>query len=216
MAPVRCLLRFLFAGSRVLRRFYHSKASPGPILRALGQNALCSPHCSKHTFSKRPLFYHCTELSLPSLLPAKAKDQSQKLLLALRKSHSLPFSASPWIRPPDSSGIALTISIWPTAVVAVVGQCPPKASAPEFIFTFQMVLPWSLFKTNGFHPDLPEVSPNLLPFFFLLGPLFFWGFFKQKALSVSQPCSQPLCVYFRGPGGQGLGSVCMWAHSGWR
>lgn len=134
MAPVRCLLRFLFAGSRVLRRLYHSQASPGPILRVLGQNALCSPHCSKRTFSKRPLFYHCTELSLPSLLPAKAKDQSQKLLLALRKSHSLPFSASPWIRPPDSSGIALTISIWPTAVVAVIGQCPPKASAPLSLY----------------------------------------------------------------------------------
>lgn len=214
MVPVPCLLRFLCAGCRVLSRLYHSQASPGPVLRVLGQTALCSPHCSKRTFSKRPSFSCCTELSLPSLLPAKAKDQLQMLLLVLRKSHSLPFSASPWTRLPrqlwycfDHQHLAYSCR-W---TVSPKGIC-----SFEFIFTFQMVLPGSPFKTNGFHPDLPEVSLNLLPFFFLLGPLFFWGFFKHKALSVPKPCSQPLCVYFRGPGGQGLGSVCMWASSGWR
>lgn len=76
-----------------------------------------------------------------------------------------------------------------------------------------MELPWSLFNPNGFHPGLP----NLLPLFFLLGPLFLWDVFKEKELSVSNPGS-PATLYqllFRGAGGQGLGSVHIWASSGW-
>lgn len=176
-----------------------------------------SPHGSKHTFSKRPLFFCCLELSLPSLPPAaQAEDQPLLLFLALRTSPSSSEGKQPALLcittdlPPDSMGTALTISICLTAVVAVVGQCPLRQRSSDFIFSFQMVLSWSPVKANGFHPGLPEVSPSLLPFSVRPGPLFFRYFFK-KELSVSKPCSltagcQLLCC---GPGGQGLGqSAC--------
>lgn len=126
------------------------------------------------------------------------------------KGNRLPFSASPQIRPPRQLWYGFDHRHLAHSCCGCNWTVSPQGSDTDFIFTFQMVLPpWSPFNTNGFHPGLLKVSPNLLPFCFLLGPLFLWTFLKEKELSVSIPCSpDTLCqLLFSGPGGQGLGMV---------
>lgn len=82
----------------------HSPGSPCAILRGHGQNAPCPPHCSKHTSFKGPLFY-TNALILPcSLQPGLRPSCCPSLLsgcpAASLQGNSLPFSASPQIRPP--------------------------------------------------------------------------------------------------------------------
>lgn len=190
MAPAQCLLRFLFARPRVLR--LKQRPLPPlkqPILRSLGQNALYPPHRSEHTPSKRSWFSRCADFSLPPLLPAAQAEDHLLLFLALRKSPSSSAGRQP-VFLPDSIGIALTISIWPTAAVAAL--------------YFPNGAPWSPLKANGFHPGLPAVSPSLLPFPSCLAHCYFDA--SSRRSCVCQTLAHwPLCqLLFRGPGGQGL------------
>lgn len=143
MAPLQCLLRFLFVGSRVLRPKQTSLPQLNqPMLRVLGRNAL-GPAPIQNTPSLRDLCFTAAWnfLFLPSSLQPRLRSSCRLLFLTPRKppaplkGNSLPFSAWPQTRPPDI-GITLTISIWSTAVVAVVGQCPPKAVLLRFYIYF--------------------------------------------------------------------------------
>lgn len=147
------------------------------------------PHRSEHTSSKRSWFSRCADFSLPPLLPAAQAEDHLLLFLALRKSPSSCAGRQPDFLP-DSIGIALTISIWPTDVEAAL--------------YFPNGAPWSPLKANGFHPGLPAVSPSLLPFPSCLAHCYFDVSSRRGCLCqilAHWPLGQLL---FRGPGGQGL------------
>lgn len=98
-----------------------------------------APHGVQNTPAPRVL---CFTRSSPILPAAQAEDQLL-LFLVLRKSSSPSEGKQPALlcittdpTPPDSSGMALAIGIWPTAAVAVIGRCPHKAVILWFYIYF--------------------------------------------------------------------------------